>query len=415
MAVQLPNLQPEEDLFEGGGSGVVYADPQTGKYNINGTNILRLAARKAYDAAPFSSKYTGEEEIQKADTNTNTTYVTLTGYKVNGTTCTAVASGHMPKITSSPFWSSDTAGTYVITRTNTSLTIGSSVFYPDDFRDNVIPKTIVVFVVGGGGGGGGNGYFKHSKGVYYRTCSGAGGGGGYAAVRINIENDPRWTIKIGSGGSVGNNGASDANSKGAKGGDGTSSTITVTPAGDSTNYVSTGIGRGGVGGNPGDGSSGSSSVGSGGAGGGGTVNNGAIGATGSGGGGNYYGHHNESRCQEMTFTPTSGTGDPGATLVSSKANNLTDKEYDEYWTIGGKRYHVVTTYDENLDDPEGDGSYFSGGCSSGYGAYPYVADVWIEEGSIVVGFDMGGVTNGGGGGGGSLKSAGASGYAAVYY
>lgn len=380
----------------------------SGKYYSQNKDVTTMAASKVYTKAPFSSSFTGETDLQKA--GTNTTNVTLTGYQINGTTCTAVAIGHMPKITNSPFWSTSTPGTYTLTRTNSQLKIGSSTYSPSDFRDGVIPKSVVIFVVGGGGGGGGNGYFEQSKGVYARTCSGAGGGGGYAAVRVDISANSTWTIKVGQGGAAGSDGSATANSSGATGGEGYDSYAKA--SGVST---STAIGGGGFGGKPGNGSSGSSSVGAGGNGGTGSVNNGAIGAKGNGGGGNQYGNHGRSQCTTMSFTPTAGTGDSGATLVSAKANNLTGKTYSEDWYLGGRWITVTATYPENLDDANGNGSYFSGGCSLGYGAYPYVSDVWLENGSPVIGFSMGGGSNGGGGGGGSLKSAGSAGYAAVYY
>ena len=50
-------------------------------------------------------------------------------------------------------WSTSTAGTYILTRTDNTLTIGSSTFYPSDFKDGVIPCEIIVVVVGPGGGG----------------------------------------------------------------------------------------------------------------------------------------------------------------------------------------------------------------------------------------------------------------------
>lgn len=419
----MPLVNPEIDQKEdgGGSGGTIYVDPATGKYNVSGTNILRLAARKAYDAAPFSGKYTGEEEIQKA--GTNTTNVTLTGYKIDGTTCTAVKAGCMPdRHYGKCFWSSSSAGRWELNRSSTTLTIKNTssntttTYYPADFRDGVIPEDIVVEVFGGGGGGGGNGYFEASKGEFFRTCGGAGGGGGCAIVRINLVTNTKWIIVVGGKGTVGGDGTPDTASEGHKGGDGGTSSLTA------NGYnTSTALGYGGIGGAGGgigsDGKHGE--PGAGGAGGTGKINFGATGSTMSGGAGNWYSNHNASGCAGMAFLGTEGTGEKSKTVVTSKNNNKTDLE--KYGVINPPAgsnlppLQLRVIYDQNVNDPDGDNSYFSGGCSDGRGANPEPAYyVQTPNGPVVI-MQMNSPLYGGGGGGGSLSCDGAAGWAALYY
>lgn len=403
------------------------------KYKINNSDILDLAARKVYTAAPFSSSFTGEDDLQQA--GTNTTNVTLTGYKIGATTCTAVKAGYMPSYSKgSRFWSSSTANSYSLKRTDSSLTIGSTTFKPTDFRDGVIPSQIIVIVVGGGGGGGGNGYFEHSKGEFFRTCSGAGGGGGYAVGRIDIANNPECTITVGGGGAVGNNGSSSERSVGKTGGDGGDSNISIPGTRPNPDFVGPVApvallnATGGKGGKGGDGVSGGTYgvPGEGGSGGSSSSHSKVITSSlGSGGKGNYYGHFNEADNNSMSFTATAGTGETSSTVISSHTNSGTVSATED-WGFGT----VTVTAPKNKDDSTGDTSYFSGGCSRYSGAQPEVYDIWAltnDKGQIIIGpngeilvgvewtINNASAGGGGGGGGGSLKSSGGSGYVALYY
>jgi hypothetical protein len=62
--------------------------------------------------------------------------------------------------------------------------------------------------------------------------------------------------------------------------------------------------------------------------------------------GNYYQSHSNTGSAGLTYLPTSGTGATEVTVSDSRNNNGTT---------------------ENKDD--GSNSYFSGGCSYGYGGY----------------------------------------------
>jgi hypothetical protein len=137
------------------------------KYKAQNGDVTALGASQVYTQAPFSEKFTGESSLQKA--GTNTTNVELTGFKIDGTTCSVVKKGYMP--TMNLFHYIFSSGFYTLSRTDAALTIGSTTFTPDKFRDGVVPHEIIVLAVGGGGGHGG-----------YSGRGGAAGGAGVAVL-----------------------------------------------------------------------------------------------------------------------------------------------------------------------------------------------------------------------------------------
>jgi hypothetical protein len=361
----------------------------SGKYyqKVSGTfkDFYDLCEAQQYTAASWCTNYfKGDTARQQA--GTNTTNVTLTDFKVNGTSITAVKKGYMPTPTS--FGEFTYPGTYTLTRTESAMTITGPNNYSQtatasNFRGSKIPHEIIIMAVGGGGGGGGNGWWSpgKDKSGYARICGAAGGGGGYAVGRLVLTDSRAYTFYVGGGGSSGKDGASDANSKGNAGSSGGTSYFKYS----STYYVRGYGGSGGTGGD-GTGSSAESLVaGVGGSGGSGSKAT-TYGATGKGGAGNQLSNHNRTASANMTFTTTAGTGAPNTYFVVSLNN-----DGDGY--IDGVK--------QNHDDLEGNGSYFCGGCSLGYGAWPAKSAAYAGVG--------------GGGGGGSLVTAGVPGGVFLFY
>lgn len=359
-------------------------------------DLYNLCETKVYDAAPWSTSFTGDTVRQKV--GSSSTNVTMPNFLVGNTAITAVKRGYLPTSVdeSSNFCILTSPGSYTLTRTDSSLTIGSTIFYASDFRCGIIPHEIIAVVVGGGGGGGGNGYWSPGKNKdgYARICSGAGGGGGAAVGKISLDTYSTLYITVGSGGGAGGPGASNANSLGDSGGSGTKSAIATrgTPPPDFVGPVQASdilAGNGGGGGGGGDGRSGkveSISAGSGGSGGTGYCGL-SVGTTMTGGSGNNLDNHSRTACSAMNLRPNPGTGEPLITWISGKNNNAAS---------------------ENKSDHEGNTSYFSGGCSLSFGAYP----LFTSNGVLYFAVPESG---GGGGGGGSASSAGGSGVVAFFY
>ena len=377
-----------------------------GKYsrNVSGNKIEFDTSfeRKVYDGCEWQNYFKGESdangtaiEYQKA--GTNTTNVTIPEYQVNGTAIQAVAKGCLP--TPEVFWSTNTPGTYTLTRERSSLVVGETTFGNTQFRGKATPKEVLIVVVGGGGGGGGNGNMKESKNSYWEVVGGAGGGGGVAVIRVDLtacENGVRLTV--GSGGSKGTHGATGENiSSGTAGGNGEASTVyRIASLAETSGNVLLAQANGGAGGTGGVGGDKTLTAGTGGNGGtaNAVINAGPVlgGQAIAGGKGNHQGDHNRTSCKALQFTPTLGTGAPQCTFVEAKNN---DGSSDAY----AKNYDSSRSYD----------SYFSGGCSLGFGMYPY------KDGDNVLA--TGGPGGGGMGGGIYTTNAGdgCNGYIAVCY
>ena len=75
------------------------------------------------------------------------------------------------------------------------LRIGSQTFYPDDFRDGVIPEQMYILVVGAGGGGGGTGATVYS--------ASGGGGGGFVGAVVDLKACYDLSLTVGTGGAGG--------------------------------------------------------------------------------------------------------------------------------------------------------------------------------------------------------------------
>jgi hypothetical protein len=367
--------------------GVIF---MAGKYKqrINSVDcdLTSLCEPKVHDAAPgFGTKFTGEGSFQKAGTDTKN--ITLDGYTVDGTKVTAVKKGYYPTFKKKLWYSSTpNANGYALTRTDSSLTIGSSTFKTSDFRDGVIPHELIVLLVGAGGGGGGIGRFSPGKDKdgFYAIVGGAGGGGAICVGRIRLYDGFTYYITVGSGGTAGTNKDEAADATGGTGGTGGSCSVYHTKAAIAANCIlSAGGGTGGTGGAPkGDSDC---TPGTGGAGGSGSIKSTIHNINGqcvSGGGGNYFNNHNRTAVAALTYTPTPGTGAPAQTYGGINSD--------------GSSYN-------KSDKSNAANNYFSGGCS-------YEAGYRLASNSII----SGGV--GGGGGAAAYGSLpGFSGYVEIYY
>ena len=192
------------------------------KYFYKSSDIVNLCEPKVHDAAEgfavSGGKYNGEQLFQKV--GTNCTKVSIPNYMVNGTAVNIVKRGYYPQITANfanKFWSTGTAGTYTITRTDSTLTVGSSTFYPSDFRSGVIPSQVALFLVAGGSGGGGNSYYQRDKDDYPLVSGSGGAGGGMVLAWIDLTVSGNKTITVGAGGAAGSNGSSGSISRGTSG------------------------------------------------------------------------------------------------------------------------------------------------------------------------------------------------------
>jgi hypothetical protein len=343
-------------------------------------DVCDLCALKKDGTSDFSTHFKGEQDFQQA--GTDTTNITLTDFKVNGTPCTTVQRGYMPA--NGWIWSLTTPRTYRVSRSDEALTITTGRYYDttiatlkaERFRDNIVPYELVILIAGGGGGGGGYGYIKYAKNDFRATCpGGAGGGGGIFVCRVRLtEGD--FLVKVGSGGKAGSDGVSNESSAGHNGGDGESSFIQLYHNSSVKAYANSG--SGGYGGNYGD----SGTPGAGGNGGGGGIirdNYGDFFITSkvcNGSKGNQFDNFNNAGAVNLTFAPTQGTGGAGYTFVNQVA--LTGNAYNTYKSD--------TTF----------GSIFSGGNSYGNGAYTILSGM---GGDVPAGYGGGGQNSGDGGNG----------------
>lgn len=368
--------------------------------NVDGVmkDFYDLCETKVYTAAPWcSNRFTGDTERQKA--GQNTTNVTMPNYIADGSAITAVKKGYFPTYvnTDSAFHTITSSGQYTLERTDSALKIGSTSFTASDFRCNAIPHEIIILIAGGGGGGGGNGYWEIGKtDTFNRICGGAGGGGGVAVAKISLDTYPKLYITVGAGGGVGTTGSTTSNSNGGTGGTGGKSSVAYN-APPSPGFVgpvqNTDIltANGGIGGGGGQGSGGEGNVtpGTGGSGGSASKSSSLLGSSATGGSGNYYNNHNRTGISSTSFAPH-GTDTGCSTITWSPAHNDNNGN-----TL-------------NVSDSEGNGSYFSGGCSYLCGAYP------IGIGGNTIYFAVPNY-GGGGGGGGSTASVGGAGLAIFFY
>jgi hypothetical protein len=118
------------------------------------------------------SEFKGLVNTSKASHESQVTFNYLTGTA----NITALLKGTVPLFNGSPFFSTNTSGTYTISRASdgSSLQIGSTTLTAASFAEGVVPlKAIIVLGGGGGGGGGGN-----------LVANGSGGGGGALAIYV---------------------------------------------------------------------------------------------------------------------------------------------------------------------------------------------------------------------------------------
>lgn len=373
----------------------------SGKYYFKkgstSTDVSTVAASKVHLAdSGFGSVFTGEGPFQCGGTDTNN--ITITGYFVGDEEIKVVKKGYYPVISNVEhyFYSLTSAGTYSLVRTDSTLKIGSATFYPSDFRDNVIPSELIIVVVGPGGGGGGNGYYKYEKNKYRVVPGGAGGGGGLAVGRIDIKECSTLSLEVGQGGAAGSDGSSSAQSSGGTG--------SGNPDGENYNaspYVSRVIikvrnetavdlcplaAAGGAGGTGGTGGDGSYTCGAGGAGGwASAIESYGVkkATTGYGGDGCCNANITNSECSYTKFLATTETGASNTTIF--------------YGYMNGSDVNKTAIADSQ--------SYYSGGCSHGYGTYFFgLGDIYHAEAG-----------SGGGGGAGVIKGPGGSGCIMFYY
>lgn len=109
---------------------------------------------------------------------------------------TGILSGTFPKYNQI---GNDITENTTIVRTNDTLTIGSTVYYPSDFDDNVIPKKIVVVAMGAGGAGGIS-YSNTGVSPHRSNRGGGGGSGAFVGIVMDLENNATYTLNIGKGG-----------------------------------------------------------------------------------------------------------------------------------------------------------------------------------------------------------------------
>lgn len=327
--------------------------------------------------ADWCAQFTGEAAFNKASTNTSGK-LTLDQFKVNGTSITGVKRGYLPT-KQFKFAEFTTAGTYYMIRTDAGFTFKDankkviSTITASQFRGGKTPWRILVIGAGGGGGGGGRGYYKYAKNDYRPNPGGSGGGGYIDAGAWVIDDNVEYKLTVGAGGSAGSNGSSGTESSGTAGGKGGATGIYCA----SGNYHWIGAAGGGGGG------AGGSTSGA----------NGAAGTPGDdvgvdtvpycvGGGGNCFNDMDNTGVSAVSYTPTQDTGIGALSLWTARSNN-------------GQT--------ENKSVQDGD-SFFSGGCSLGYGDY-FSGATTCNSGS-----------NGGGGASGpSHVRAGHAGSLAFYY
>ena len=91
-----------------------------------------------------------------------------------------------------------------ISRDKNHLFIGSTTFHPSDFRDGVIPKTLLIRMQGGGGGGGGVNLVSSRDfgGAETINVSSGGGSGAYISLVLTFPDDQNdyFELRAGSGG-----------------------------------------------------------------------------------------------------------------------------------------------------------------------------------------------------------------------
>ena len=333
---------------------------------------------QVYDAAPgFGTEFVGESFQKAGDSETA---MTLSTYTIDGKqSITAVKKGYFPTFYNAPLWSTAATGSFSIKRSDNTLTIGYTTYRPEDFRCNTIPHELIILLVGGGGGGGGCGYFSpgKNKSGYARVAGGAGGGGAVTVGRIRLNNDMPYTIVVGKGGGAGTSHSSGSSGAGSDGGIGAGTYLQDNKS--TTVILSANGGKGGTTGKPLGNDS--ATPGTGGLGGAASTSTHSMlisKASVKGGQGNYYANRNKTARADLQYAPHPETGAP----------NWTDRGLDNNGSY------------ENADK-ESD-SYYSGGCSYGYGDY-------FSYGTFSDG------SKGGGGTAGTTVSAGHTGYVAIWY
>lgn len=372
------------------------------KYFHKSTDVSTQACSFVSDSADIGTKlysdgsgalFNGEDKDYQRGGD-DTTNVFLPNYMVNGKPIKIVKKGYFAKlnIPDKANWSTNTAGTYTLTRTDSTLTIGSSSFSASSFKDGVVPCEIIICIVGPGGGGGGNGYSEYKKDKFHMIPGGAGGGGGVSICRIDIKECSTLQLKCGAGGAVGSNGGSPG-SGGTGGGASNPQNLTANSSEAANSWVKILV-RNGTSVNI------MPMIAAGGGGGGGGSGNGdgeyLCGSSGLGG------YASELSGSYGCKSGTTGFGGKGGSASDTKHTNGPQIYWQAYNSEDATRI-CTGKYNgtEHKLDIDNSASFYSGGCSMGYGTYHYEGNSSPKMGYL-----------GGGGGAGLARTAGANG--AIY-
>lgn len=347
------------------------------EYNSNSTmvDLASVLEPTIGTEASWCSQFTGESFNTASSSTSNS--LTISQYEVNGTAIRGVKKGYLPT-QSFKFAEFTTAGDYYFTRTDAGITFtnsaGSTIstIKASQFRGGQTPWQILVVLAAGGGGAGGGGYYKYDKDDYRWLPGGAGGGGAVVVRKLTLENNLQFKVEVGAGGTCGSHGASGTESSGTHGSSGSMSRL-ICPS-KNTSYASVYGGSRGLAANGANKTNGTGGSG-------GTVYNEANGGV-NGGGGNYFNSISNTAIAKLTYTPTTDTGVGSLTFCTAKNNNS-------------------STENKSVQDGR---SYFSGGCSYGYGDYYNNSADNLVSGSA-----------GGGGSAGSWTRSGHTGCAIFYY
>ena len=230
-------------------------------YKVNGTDLDDLAepyysqAETGFTNYKTNGSSIGSRYQKEPETDSWRTPLS-TGYKNNGTDLKVVPKGQFP--TPTEFHRITSNGTYYISRTDSTLTIGNTTFTTSNFRNGKIPRFIGLMLIGGGGGAGGLGCSAGDKYGYNRAPSGAGGGGGICSCVIDLDilNETEYDghsilnffVRVPVGGDGGTDSGTGSAQTGGKGTDGSEAHFAFTEDRFSRQVVWSGGGKGSTGG-----------------------------------------------------------------------------------------------------------------------------------------------------------------------
>ena len=252
-------------------SGSTLTAMNLGAYTITGTVVKAITGyTNSYDANYFGITIDRlfEHNLSSGDLPTTTlnfggfngTYVSrIYGdnpnaygyYQYNGSILDASLRGTGPS--KRLLYSSGTAGTYTISRTDQGICVNGTYYHDTDSRSRgTYPYLRVGLVLAGAGGGGSSGA-RSSASDYRATLYGnGGGGGGVVCYVLDLLNFPTYTITLGSGGAGGSqttratrNSGSDGGGSSLYCGNTTSNTYLVFTATGGKGGTNSGAGAGG--------------------------------------------------------------------------------------------------------------------------------------------------------------------------